>query len=210
MLPLSFPRLLALILCLANAPRLNATEPDDFRPMVAEALKKGEKRIVIPPGVYKLGPVGGDKSIWNLQNVKDVEIVATGVSLVATRLTRALALGGCSDVTIRGLTIDYDPLPFTQGVVTAVAEDKSWIEVKIHAGYPLKPYSRIDVVDPATRFRKKGMPFLWGTKAVMRSTDVVRVSLAGIGAAANVGDLASLNTGPEEGGVPHAVSIEHC
>lgn len=186
-----------------------AAEPGDFRPLVAEALKRGDEKIVIPPGTYRLAPVGGDKVVWTLRNVENVEIVADGVFLVSTKLTRALAIDTCSGLTLRGLTVDYDPLPFTQGMVTEVAEDKSWIDVKIHAGYPLQPYARIDVIDPATRYRKKGMPFLWGPKAELKG-DVVRVSLPNIGAAAQAGDLASLNTGPAADGVPHAISIEHC
>lgn len=188
---------------------LTGAEVADFRPMVAEAIKRGDEKIVIPPGTYRLAPIGGDKVVWTLHGAKDVEIIAEGVILVSTKLTRALALDACCGLTLRGLTVDYDPLPFTQGVVTEVAEDKSWIDVKIHAGYPLKPYARIDVIDPATRYRKKGMPFLWGTKAELKG-DVVRVSLANIGAAAQVGDLASLNSGPSPDGVPHAVSLEHC
>ena len=116
----------------------------------------------------------------------------------------------CRGVTLRGLTVDYDPMPFTQGTIAAVAEDKGWIDVKLHAGYPRKPYSRIDVVDPATRFRKRGMPFLWGTKSEMRGDDVVRVSLKDIGKTAVPGDLASLSTGQAADGIPHAMAIENC
>lgn len=63
----------------------------DFRPEVAAALKAGEKRIVIPPGIYHLSPDGGDKVVWTLGNIRDTEIVADGVTLVATKLTRAIA-----------------------------------------------------------------------------------------------------------------------
>ncbi|MCW1924085.1 right-handed parallel beta-helix repeat-containing protein [Luteolibacter arcticus] len=183
---------------------------DDFRPMVAEAISKGEKKVIIPPGTYRLAPTGGGKCVWTLQGLKDVEIIADGVTLVSTKLTRAVAIDRCTGVSLRGLTVDYDPLPFTQGTVTAVAENKGWIEVKLHAGYPRQPYSRIDVVDPATRYRKKGMPFLWGTKAEMRGEDTVRVTLKDIGKAAETGTLASLNTGPAADGIPHAFSLERC
>jgi len=192
-----------LLVLLTLLPSLRA---DDFRPMVTEALKRGEKRIVIPPGVYRLDPQSGGE-LWNLSNLKDVEIVADGVTLVGTKLMRAISLFRCSGVTLRGLTIDYDPLPFTQG--TVIAEDPGFIDVKLHAGYPRKPYARIDVIDPRTRFRKKGMPFLWGTKAEMIGEDVVRVKLEGIARTAKIGDLVSLSTG-EEVGAPHAVSVEQC
>ena len=183
---------------------------DDFRPMVAEAIAKGEKKIVIPSGTYRLAPANGGKCVWTLHGLKDVEITADGVTLISTKLTRAVAISHSTGVTLKGLTVDYDPLPFTQGEVTAVADDESWIDVKLHAGYPRQPYSRIDVIDPATRYRKKRMPFLWGTKAAMLDEDTVRVTLKGIGNTAMVGTLASLNTGPVADGIPHALSIERC
>lgn len=200
----------SLFLMLVTAVAVAAGELPDFRPMVAEAVKRGDAKVVIPRGTYRLAPAEGSKAVWSLTGVHDIEIEANGVTLVATKLTRAVGLHACRNVTIQGLTVDYDPLPFTQGEVAAVAEDKSWIDVKLHAGYPRQPYSRIDVVDPVTRYRKKGMPFLWGTRAEMKGEDTVRVTLKDIGNAAKVGDLASLNTGPGEGGIPHAVAMDRC
>lgn len=189
---------------------LHASQPADFRPLVAEALKHGQKNIVIPPGTYRLPPFDGEKAVWTVRAARDVRIIADGVKLISTKLTRAVEISNCAHVSLHGLTVDYDPLPFTQGKVIAAADDKSWIDVKLDVGYPREPYSRIDVVDPATRFRKRGMPFLWGTKAEMHGEDIVRISLKDIGRTAVVGDLASLSTGPSAGGIPHAVSIENC
>lgn len=183
---------------------------EDFRPLVAAALARGDKTVVIPPGTYRLAPDGGGRCVWSVERARDVEIVAEGVTLVSTRLTRAVAFNGCVGVTLRGLTVDYDPLPFTQGTVIAVDGASGWIDVKLHAGYPRQPYARIDVIDPVTRYRKRGMPFLWGTKAEMRGEDVVRVTLAGIGRTAAAGDLVSLSAGPDAGGIPHALTLERC
>ncbi|GEP41060.1 hypothetical protein [Brevifollis gellanilyticus] len=199
--------MLRFIVCVLLA--FSSLRADDFRSLVGEALRRGEKRIVIPPGNYQLEPLGSGGELWLLSGLKDIEIVAEGVTLTGTKLMRAISLHRCSGVTLRGLTVDYDPLPFTQGEVVAATEDGGSIDIKIHAGYPRKPYSRIDVVDAKTRFRKKGMPFLWGTKAEMVGEDVVRISLPGIGKAAKPGDLASLSTG-QEAGAPHAISIDQC
>lgn len=196
----------ALLLLLSLLTALQAEE--DFRPSVRDALKRGEKRIVIPPGVYRLAPESGGE-LWALEGVRDVEIIAGGVTLVGTKLIRALSLHRCTGVSISGLTVDYDPLPFTQGTVVAEAEDGDHIDVKIHAGYPRKPYARIDVIDPKTRFRKKGMPFLWGSTAGMIGEDLVRVKLKGLTKTAKTGDLVSLSTG-QEMGAPHAISIDQC
>lgn len=189
-------------------PVLRAEPAKDFRPLVREALKRGEKRIVIPPGIYRTDPEAGGE-LWNLTDIENVEIIADGVTLLGTKLMRAVSIHQCNGVTIQGLTVDYDPLPFTQGQVIAEAENGNHIDVRIHAGYPRKPYARIDVVDPKTRYRKKGMPFLWGTKASMIGEDVVRIQLNGIAKTAKNGDLVSLSTG-QETGAPHAISIDQC
>ena len=182
----------------------------DLPAFVLEKLKAGEKRIVVPPGTYRSDPTSKAGVILPIQKAQDVEIVADDVTLICTRRTRALEFNDCQNVTLRGLTIDYDPLTFTQGKVIASAEDASWIDVQIDDGYPREAWARIDVVDPATRFRKRGMPFLWGTKAELVKPDVVRVGLKDIGKAARVGDLASLNTGNDPGGVCHGVTLERC
>ena len=182
---------------------------DDFRPQLQQAIARGEKRFVIAPGVYRLDPPKSGGEFLYLHGLKDFEIVADGVTMVGTKLMRAISLHRCSGVTLTGLTVDYDPLPFTQGEIIAGTEDGTSIDVRIHAGYPRKPYSRIDVVDRQTRFRKKGMPFLWGTKAEMIAEDVVRIHRQGIANFAKPGDLASLSTG-QEMGAPHAISIDGC
>jgi len=205
-----FPSSVLLVFTCLLLARALAAEPEDFREAFAAAIRRGDAKIIVPPGTYRLAPKGDGKVVWTLQGLHDTEIIADGVTLISTKLTRAVALENCRGVTLRGLTVDYEPLPFTQGTVAGVAPDQSWIDVKLHAGYPRQPYARIDVVDPATRYRKKGMPFLWGARATMQGEDVVRVALKGIGKAAAVGDLASLSTGPERGGIVHALTIEHC
>ncbi|HEX4084841.1 MAG TPA: right-handed parallel beta-helix repeat-containing protein [Chthoniobacteraceae bacterium] len=201
-----FLLLITLLACLA----VSARAEDDFRPLVSAAVRSHAQRVVIPPGVYRMAPHGGDRTVWSIDKAHDIVIVADGVTLVSTQLTRAIDLRDCRNVTLQGITVDYDPLPFTQGTVTAVAGDKSWVDVKIHAGYPLKAYSRIDVVDPATRIRKRGMPFLWGSKAVMTGADTVRITREGLGKIALVGDFISMSTGPDAAGIPHAVTIDDC
>jgi Right handed beta helix region len=176
----------------------------DFRPLLDNAVRKGLPLVVIPPGTYHLAPG------IEVRDAKKLKIVADKVTLVCTRLSRAISFDHCADVTLRGLTVDYDPLPFTQGKVTAVASDLSSIDIKLDAGYPRQPYSRIDLCDPKTRFRKRGMPFMWGTRAEMIGDDIVRIHLGDIGKIARIGDLASLSTGPGPGGVPHAISVGDC
>ena len=43
---------------------------------------------------------------------------------------------GCRNTTVRNLAIDYDPLPFTQGTITAVDQAANSFTWKIDTGYP--------------------------------------------------------------------------
>jgi len=46
-----------------------------------------------------------------------------------------LEIENCVDVTLKGLTIDYDPLPFTQARIVDVDDKKNWT-VEVIEGYP--------------------------------------------------------------------------
>lgn len=189
--------------CFAAEPAAAAltVRPGD---LIRQAAARGDRRVVVPPGTYRLADG------IELANLRDLEIVGDGVTLVFTRLSRAINLSRCADVTLRGFTVDYDPLPFTQGKVVEVSADRGSVDVRLDAGYPRVAYSRVDVCDPKTRTRKRGMPFLWGAQAKLVGGDVVRLSRKDLGATAVVGDLISLSGGPGPGGAPHAVALDHC
>ena len=94
----------------------------ELRQRIADAVANKAQRVVIPPGVYRGDPAGHGAVHLALNNVSDLEIVTDGVTMICTRRTRAIAFNQCRNVTLSGLTIDYDPLTFTQGKVIAVAE----------------------------------------------------------------------------------------
>jgi len=83
-------------------------------------------------------------------NHSNIDIVADGVNMICTDFTRAIDFYGCSNLTLSGLTVDYDPLPYTQGDIVDVNPAEGWLDVKIHAGYPVRAQTRIDIVDRAT------------------------------------------------------------
>ena len=182
----------------------------DIQKLIDEAIKQKAAEVVIPPGTYRVQPAAGSKVHLQVKGAKNLAIKADGVTLLCGKRTTAVEFASCKNVSLRGLTIDYDPLCFTQGKVIGVAEDNKWVDVQLDEGYPREAFSRIDVVDPVTRFRKRGMPFLWDTKAEMAGDATVRVFRENIGKAVKVGDLASLSTGPDSGGQPHGMTITSC
>ena len=130
------PRLLS-FLCgiawLACAASANAAATD-LPTLIADALAAGRKQITIPPGQYRLTPT--NREHLRLQGLRDVEIIAHGVELICTQTTRAITIQDCHNLTIRGLTIDYYPLPFTQGRIVDRADDFSSFTFEIIHGYP--------------------------------------------------------------------------
>lgn len=117
-----------------NAAEASSADYFDLQGFINSELKKGVKKIVIPAGKYRVKPVNRQHLL--LQNLKDVEIVADGVRMICTQTTRALTVRRCTNVVIRGLMIDYDPLPFTQGKIVAISSDKKVHEIELFDGYP--------------------------------------------------------------------------
>ena len=114
-------------------PRAFAGDPAQLIDAVQRASDEGAGSITIPPGEYRVSPKGGVHVRW--RNLKDLHINATGVRLVCTDpSSSALVIDGARDVTIEGLTIDYDPLPFTQGRIVAF-EGHRRIKMRVDDGY---------------------------------------------------------------------------
>ena len=127
----------------------------DLRALINTELAAGKKRIVIPPGRYRVASEQG----FHLQfkNLSDVEIIANNVEMVCTSTVQALLFDHCSNVTLRGLVVDYDPLPFTQGKIIAITADKSSMDFEVAEGYPeSKLEERIQIYDPVTGELRRG------------------------------------------------------
>ena len=77
-----------------------------------QELADGKKVITVPPGDYRFDRGAGVL----IQKAEDVEIEATGATFWFGP-DRGVVLEKCRRVKLRGLTIDSDPLPWTQGVI---------------------------------------------------------------------------------------------
>jgi hypothetical protein len=218
-----FRRLLPLLHCLALTASVGATDapsavgqsaPEsarDLRAYVAAELAHGNQRIVIPPGRYRVKPDGGTHLLF--RDLRDLEIVAEGVELVCTATVQALGFERCTNVTLRGLTIDYDPLPFTQGKIVALGPEKSWVEFELFDGYPDgRLVERIEIFDPATRELRRASHYGWGAFARTgpRRYRISKGSNYRHRAAVDteeVGDLLVTNHRPPAPGENHAVRV---
>jgi parallel beta-helix repeat protein len=126
--------------------------PFDLQGFIDTEIQAGKKRVVVPSGRYRVTPKDGQHLV--LRDLKDIQIIADDVELICTETSRALAVTRCTNVTVRGLVIDYDPLPYTQGRITGISEDKKIYDIELFAGYPTAETVRnfkYEVFRPDTR-----------------------------------------------------------
>jgi hypothetical protein len=191
-----------------------AERSDDLRALIATELAAGKKRIVIPPGRYRVQAQRGNHLVF--ENLSDTEIIAENVELVCTSTVRAVMFEGCSNVTLRGLTVDYDPLPFTQGKIIAMADDKSWLDFEVAQGYPEKNLDeRIQIYDPATGGLRRD-DAQWNEEIKALGKRRYRAEKAGkyrfdpARDTEQVGDILVTNHTFGKPGSPHAIELRAC
>ncbi len=163
----------------------------DLQTRIDRAAEKGEKRIVFPPGRYRAAPQGGQPLV--LSGLTNVQIIADGVELVCAENARALTVSRCSEVTLRGLVIDYDPLPFTEGRIVALLADQGGYDVELFDGYPDADKAcafKFEVFDPETRrLRCVDQPVARVEAIDARHLRVIRGGAKGDGLPERLGDV---------------------
>lgn len=107
--------------------------------LAAAAASGGSARVVCDDTTYRIGFRGDDFFALTLDGAQDVTVDGQGALLVFDPRNMALMLGHCQRVTISDLRIDFDPLPYTQGVITGVDQAAGAFTVGIEEGYPLPP-----------------------------------------------------------------------
>ena len=119
------------------------------------------------------------------KDLNGFELNGNGAQLINTTRSQTLQISTSSHVTIRDLTIDYDPLPFTQGTIAAFDKKALQIDVKVDLGYPDDPAllaifndGFFKVMDRQSRGLKAGArDFLSPAKAEKISEGMIRVHL---------------------------------
>lgn len=113
---------------------LSAAADSDVQVLVDRQVAEGKRVVTIPAGRYRVAPRDGCHLL--LSGLTNVTVNAAGAELVCTAYVNALVVTNCSGLTVKGLAIDYDPLPWTQGRVTAVDAKARTAEVELAEGYP--------------------------------------------------------------------------
>ena len=175
---------------------------------IGEAVVFGFNEVTIVPGEYEIASNSGTGAQLFISYAEHLDIVADDVTAIATEQNTAIRLQYSNDVTVQGLTVDYAQLPFTQGTVTRIAGDGSWIDVQIHQGYALPTVgstTRTITYEADTGEVKANTTTRFGASVASRSSRTVRIeAVFATRDSTAVGDFVSL-TLPVQ--TPHAVWV---
>ena len=85
-----------------------------IRTLLKTAVQAGSDQVTIPPGTYRMGLEEGAGAHLLIHNAKNLEIIANGVLILCNRPQNAplVQFLSCSNVTLRGLSVDCDPLAY--------------------------------------------------------------------------------------------------
>lgn len=171
-------------LSMAFAGAISPDDPLSLQREIDAAFKAGQKKIVIPSGVYRLPRP--ETLPWHLRffALKDFEIEATRVTFIFTgRDKRSIMFDNCTNVAFRGATMLREIPPFSQGKIQSIANDRSSVEIKIDPGYPTDLdderyfHSRPPVIDlyvTGTQKLKPLVPDLYIAKVERLASDLFR------------------------------------
>jgi hypothetical protein len=95
---------------------------------------QSRKTLIVPPGVYRLKTLE-DLAI-PLVGLQGKTLIFDGVKIIMENQRCCLQLVNCKDVVIRGLTIDFDPLPFTQGRIVKIDPETLAWDIALCENYP--------------------------------------------------------------------------
>jgi hypothetical protein len=101
---------------------------------IAACAKGGGGVVVFSKGRYDLTHTPKNRRpYFVLKGIKGMTIEGNGAMLVAHDVAGFFSVVDCSDLTVRKLTLDTDPLPFTCGRV--VSTGRGYIDIKPAMGY---------------------------------------------------------------------------
>ena len=186
----------------------------NFQAFIDTELEKGNKNITIPAGQYRVEPFKRQHLL--LENLRNVTIDATGVEMICTQTTRAITINNCENLTIKGLTIDYDPLCFTQGTITRLAPDKSYLEFKLHDSYPDNMVVRAEIFNAKTGLLRRHTYYGWQAiekigNRTYRLSKALKYKFNPTVDTEEVGDMLVVNNQfAPNGSIPHAVYSDYC
>ena len=109
------------------------------RAAVAAAVASGQpSEVRFGQGSYHLAPATGETQCVKIQYASDLVFCGAGTNqtelIFTDRNNFSIRVYYSTDVVLENFSIDYDPLPFTQGTLTRVGADE--FDIQLDSGYP--------------------------------------------------------------------------
>ena len=125
----------------------NAGTPFDLKAFIDSEIAQGKKEITLPGGRIRLPETTANTHLA-FENWQDVTIFGNNTEIVFTETLQGIRLLNCSNVKIQDFSMDYDPLPFTQAIITSISGNKSQITAQFLDGYSTTVRnSRVEIYD---------------------------------------------------------------
>ncbi|MDR3262466.1 MAG: right-handed parallel beta-helix repeat-containing protein [Tannerella sp.] len=137
----------------SGAMTLRADAYPDLKPVLD--AQKGNAVINIPKGTYLLDLQR--YGAYTFDGLTGVEVKGNGSEIICNDQQQAFSIKNCRNFKLSDISIDYDPLCFTQGVITEIDPARKWFTITMDEGYPLENITteRVQFFDPQTRTLRK-------------------------------------------------------
>lgn len=114
--------------------RIDAVE---IQNKINDAIKSGAESLVIPKGDYRFA--NELISRLEIQNAKNLTVDFSGSTLWfegnGQGMASALNIASCTECKFKNFYIDYDPMPYIQGIITEINPEDETISIKIENGF---------------------------------------------------------------------------
>lgn len=166
---------------------------DQLQGLIDEAITKGHRLIRLRPNTWYQ-----QSGTLTIRGASDLTIDGNGCMIVmADPNADGMRIENSTGVTLRNFSMDYDPLPFTQGRFVSVNAEEQYGDLKIFEGYTDDPYlynaepeiNGMNLWDPQTRLMRTDVVKHFVQKCTRIDEGLVRVPSWTL----RVGDLASLH-----------------
>lgn len=109
---------------------------DELLVKLAAAVKAKKTSFNIPKGNYRFAKTQGKRPFHiQLLNVKNMTVEGNNSNFFFENQASGISIYKCSNLTVKNLYLDWDPVPFTQGIVTGLDEKGNSFTFKPDAGY---------------------------------------------------------------------------
>ena len=109
-------------------------EKVDVQGLIDEAVFRGDKELTIPRGAYRIQPKGNIHIL--LDHLTDFTLNAEDVVFLYGDLSvMGMEIRHCRHLTVRGLSMDYEPCGWAQMKITAIDPNGQYLDVSIDRGF---------------------------------------------------------------------------